>query len=118
VLGQNVEGSPVVRTQLFFKSVPATTADNTGPPAASGLSIVHREIMSRPKWGGDHGLEESVFGRVSHIADEASRKQEFGYLPCPRFVANGRPCAICRARTLQKWRNSMVYHDFWVWIFD
>jgi len=30
VLEQNVEGSPVVRTQLFFKSVPATTADNTG----------------------------------------------------------------------------------------
>jgi hypothetical protein len=28
VLEQNVEGSPVVRTQLFFKDVPATTADN------------------------------------------------------------------------------------------
>lgn len=28
VLEQNVEGSPVVRTQLFFKDIPATTADN------------------------------------------------------------------------------------------
>jgi hypothetical protein len=28
VLEQNVEGSPVVRTQLFFKDVPQATADN------------------------------------------------------------------------------------------